>query len=128
MKRRRARDSGRREIIHLRRPQKRSGRGIDGVNVAGSVANESRVPPARARRDAGDGYGSPYGGSGLKVPVDTAGGGVQSVNRAALRTDKHTAAGHRWLRIRAQLSGEPESPLELQAWNVLLADPAIEPS
>ena len=46
VKRRRARDSGRREVIHLRCPQKRSSRGIDGVNAAGSVANESRAPPA----------------------------------------------------------------------------------
>src|SRR6185436_16095385 len=90
--------------------------------VARSVANESRIAAARAGRDAGDAHSRTNGGSGLKVPVNAARGGVQSVDRAALRTDKHTTAGHRWLCIRAQLTRKPERPLEFQAWDFLFPD------
>ena len=69
-----------------------------------------------------------YCGRGLKMPVNAAGGGVQRVNGTAWRTNKHTAAGHRWLRIRAQLSGEAEGPLSFKRGVSFSPIPAIEPS
>ncbi len=110
IERRRASDAADGEVVNVCLPQQPASCGVERVEVGLRVAEDRDVAIAHAS----DADGRAHALSGIEEPVDAAGRGVERVDLATPATDEHASPGDRGLRVRLQVAGERERPLQFQ--------------
>ena len=118
----RARNPRQGMIVYVHFPEFLARAGIQRIHVCRRVARIHRITRRGRARQAIDHQGRADPTVRLHRPVQAAGFGIERINTALERTDKHPAANHGRLGD-PKIHGQPKHPFDLQLGNLGGAEP-----